>query len=1208
MQLAKRYLYLCVASLVVVTIAGQKARSADWPMWRHDAQRSGASPDETLPGELHPQWSRDCGPVQPAWADARLRFDASHEPVVLGRTMFVGSAATESVTAIDTRTGDRKWQFFAEGPVRFAPVAFEGRIYFGSDDGCLYCVDAESGELVWKYNAAPRARKVIGNDHLISVWPVRGGPVMADGKLYFTAGVWPFEGVFLHAIDVDGTETEPVASVSKLPGEVVAQGYAVASPSGVLIPCGRKPALQFDRSSETFGRPGSGTGYHVTASGPWVFHGGGVYNSVNRQKISLRAHRPVTRGDRVFTVLSNNAVACFDVEQFEWIEVKDRQGKPTKKQVFPVQWQVDGRAILAAAAECDGTIPEKSRPTVSIQAGNRLYGHWGNVLFAVDIPAAKSSVAAVSWSTTVPGEPASMLAADGRLFVATGDGLIHCFGPEKKEPAVHTLAQAKLQSTPSADKVARLLDCTKAKQGYGLVLGIGTGQILDELVRQSDLRLVAIDPDAKKIARIRRRFSDAGQYGSRVVARTGDPVTFSLPPYMANLIVSGDLEAAGVERGEPLVEAVYEALRPYGGVACAELTDGAHEDLGELAKQLSKARVQREGPFTLLTRAGALEGAADWTDEYADPANTMMSKDQRVKAPLGVLWFGGPAARPDLFYDRHQWSPSLAVIEGRMFIEGPRKLTAVDIYTGRILWQVPLKDGLSPGRRANWASTGFHFVAATDGIYLTYEKVCLVYDPATGEKIDELRLPEEEDRFGRIRISNDLLIVPVFGTVEKYGDVPVKIVAMDRHDGRIVWTKKSELSFPFLAVSDSRVFAFEGLMARLYENRERKGLVPSAEPFCNLKALDAATGEELWDRTTDQVVTWLAYSRETDVLVTSNKHGVKGWRGKDGAELWSKIAEGRGFRGHPENLWDKVILWKDRVIDQRGPGHAYDLQSGDRVMCEHPVTGESVPWEFTKNGHHCGYVIASEHLLTFRAATAGYTDMATGGTTHLHGFRSGCRNSLIPAGGVLSAPNFANGCTCDFQVFTSLALVHVPQADQWAYSAFGRPGARVRRVGINFGAPGSRQVADGSLWLNYPGKSGPAGDLQVTVEGEQPKWFCGHASQIQGNDLTWVAASGVEGISSVTVPLGAATSENRHYTLRMVFAEPNNHQVGQRVFDVCLGEKKLLADFDVVKESAGHNRMVVKEFQGVRGADTLQLSFEASVGEPVLCGLELVEE
>ena len=84
-------------------------------------------------------------------------------------------------------------------------------------------------------------------------------------------------------------------------------------------------------------------------------------------------------------------------------------------------------------------------------------------------------------------------------------------------------------------------------------------------------------------------------------------------------------------------------------------------------------------------------------------------------------------------------------------------------------------------------------------------------------------------------------------------------------------------------------------------------------------------------------------------------------------------------------------------------------------------------WEFTKIGHHCNYAIASEHLLTFRAGTAGFYDLENGGTSHLEGFRSGCRNSLIPANGVLNAPNFANGCTCSYAIFTSLAFVHVPE-------------------------------------------------------------------------------------------------------------------------------------------------------------------------------------
>ena len=90
---------------------------------------------------------------------------------------------------------------------RFAPVAWKGKVYFVSDDGYLYCVDAENGRLLWKFRGltqGKQVRKVIGHGRLVSLWPARGGPVLADGVIYFAAGIWPSEGIFVHAVDAYG--------------------------------------------------------------------------------------------------------------------------------------------------------------------------------------------------------------------------------------------------------------------------------------------------------------------------------------------------------------------------------------------------------------------------------------------------------------------------------------------------------------------------------------------------------------------------------------------------------------------------------------------------------------------------------------------------------------------------------------------------------------------------------------------------------------------------------------------------------------------------------------------------------------------------------------------------------------------------------------------------------------------------------------------
>ncbi|HBF16760.1 MAG TPA: hypothetical protein DDW37_03935, partial [Verrucomicrobiales bacterium] len=191
---------------IMVLIFSGLALGADWPMWRNDTGRTAQSA-EVLAENLSLQWSRRLPPLKPAYHDNRLQFDAGYEPIVLGKRLVVGSSRDDSVTAFDTETGEEVWKFFTDGPVRFAPVGSEGRIIFGSDDGCLYCVSGSNGALLWKKRAVPSNRKVIGNERMISVWPIRGGPVLDEGRVYFAAGVWPLEGTFVFCVDALTGET-----------------------------------------------------------------------------------------------------------------------------------------------------------------------------------------------------------------------------------------------------------------------------------------------------------------------------------------------------------------------------------------------------------------------------------------------------------------------------------------------------------------------------------------------------------------------------------------------------------------------------------------------------------------------------------------------------------------------------------------------------------------------------------------------------------------------------------------------------------------------------------------------------------------------------------------------------------------------------------------------------------------------------------------
>ena len=125
----------------------------DWPMWRYDYGRSASSPEE-LPNELHLLWSMKFDQREMVWDDPLnndlMHFDRVFEPIISGDLMFLGFNDNDKVAAINTTTGKKKWEFYTDGPVRLPVAAWEGKIYFTSDDGYLYCLSADKGKLLWK--------------------------------------------------------------------------------------------------------------------------------------------------------------------------------------------------------------------------------------------------------------------------------------------------------------------------------------------------------------------------------------------------------------------------------------------------------------------------------------------------------------------------------------------------------------------------------------------------------------------------------------------------------------------------------------------------------------------------------------------------------------------------------------------------------------------------------------------------------------------------------------------------------------------------------------------------------------------------------------------------------------------------------------------------------------------------------------------------
>ena len=1324
----------------------------DWPMWGGDAARTGVTSAE-LPDNLHLNWILQLRQPDAAWHSnqPRVQFDRAYEPVVAGKRMFVGSMVSDRVTAYDTDTGDELWRFYTEGPVRLAPAVSGDRVYFVCDDGYLYCLNAGDGQVEWKFFGAPFDRKVLGNDRLTSIFPARGAPVVYDDTVYFATSIWPFMGVFIHALDAATGEviwTNGGTGSMYLPQQhdrpafagISPQGYLAATDEYLLVAGGQTAPAILDRRTGQFSHVNlhsrnmatkGGGSYRVRATDDFFVIDDDLFR-MSDGKYLAKVHDPVITENTIIGIDKSFMMREFDREM-RVKSIVDRKGRPAAKA------ELNQLAYGSFYPQLD---------KVHLMAGTQLFCTGENGLVAgVAVPDSPGEHD-VRWSAVVKGNPLTVVAADEKLFVSTDQGAIYCYaGDEPSGAGPRTINEVRehgpLQSVKddvTQTRVRKLLNETGVNRGYGVVLGIGDGELLDALLSNSDLNLVVLEPDTNKVKEHRRRLDDADVYGERVTIFSGDLLSIQLPPYLASFIVSEDLEAAGFAQGQPFVEKLFHSLRPYGGVACLKLPAIDHRQFADWVAmaELQNGLVSRtqNDSYALLTRMGALPDTDDWTHQYANAGNTVVSKDKLVKSPMGILWFGGPSNEKVL--PRHGHGPNPQVAGGRLYIEGRDMLRCVDVYTGQLLWE---REFLDLGKNYDYTShepgagaIGSNYVSLEDNVYVIQGNTCYRLDAATGVTMTTFKTPAvpgstERADWGFLSVQGDVIVAGIqpveFTThafnlremrrhkqdfydvirswkdfepedldedawpppaivanlnklmfssdmiskipedvrervaaeeleqqlqeylaggperekdatgiklkrqlLEKYYSLPRyrsprvgtyaavskrssrRLVGIDRFKGERLWEVPARFSFRHntIASGNGKVFALDRLDDALQQHRRRRG---EQEPEqSQIIALDVHTGQQLWSSQRRVFGTFLSYSEEHDVVLQAgsaagdramdeSSKGMVAYRGEDGTELWENDVSYSG----------PLMLHHETVYSQPNPGLALNLLTGDRIRRAHPVSGEAVDWSYCREGG-CNTAIGSEHLITFRSSAAGFFDLSgDGGTGNWGGFRSSCSSNLIPANGVLNAPDYTRTCSCAFQNRSSLALVHMPEVDVWTFNRFNWDGKRVRRAGLNFGAPGDRRAPDGQLWLDYPSVGGSSPDIPVNVEGDNVEYFRQHPTHVTGDDYTWVACSGVYGASSIKISLvETEVVAKKPYTVRLHFVEMDDVVGADRIFDVLIQDRVVLADFNVLQHAGSVKHSVIREFHGIEVGEQVSIELVAKSERTVICGVELAAE
>ena len=1207
-----------------------KGQYYDWPMWRFDHNRSASTPEQ-LADNLYLQWKVSYSPRIPVWDDPLnqnlMQFDRIFEPIVAENKIFIGFNDQDKVAALDINSGKELWHFFTDGPVRM-PLAYDkGKLFFTGDDGFLYCLNASDGELIWKKLLAPSSAKLLGNKRFISMWPARGGIVIRDNIIYTAASIFPLMGTFIYAINTEdgsviwkneGTGSNYILQPHRSPAfaDVAPQGCFTLSGNKLLVAGGRTVPAGFDAASGEelyYQLAASGkTGGAFTCANDRVFFNHfrerltTMYDSDNGNKlIPVAGEYPVIEGNKIYFSGKNiTAVLLNDSKRFDTL------------------WSAD--------------IPAT---TDLIKAGNCLYAADTTGIYAVRIK--ENSKPELVWKYSSEKVIDRLVASNGKLIAVTNDGTIMVFG----DKPVEKIAEFR---SPAADirkvtsKAGKLINRTETDGGYALVFGPDI-KLLKGLIAGTTLSIIAYEKDASKVTALREYFNKLGIYADRLMFLECEKPNPVLPKYFSSLtVINGNFGF-----NNEFLNMIYESTRPYGGKIVISKAVEDREDLTGSFRDLNLygAVIETGTPYSLITREGALEGAASWTHNYGDIANTVKSDDKMVKAPLGILWFGGNSNMDVL--PRHGHGPGEQVIDGRLIIEGINGISARDVYTGRVLWkrdfeklvddswlvyydetydeENPLDTKYNQVHLPGANARGTNFIATREYVYIIEGEKCNLVDIRTGDLVKTFSTGDDNTKeLGYIGVYDDLLILgnnfSEFQGMEndsiriknpKFTDYNLtasrELIVMNRFTGEKLWNLTGNHGFIHNSViaGDGILFCLDKLPQYLETRLRRRGEAPPQGS--RLLYIDIRTGRIINEVTEDVFGTWLGYSSEHKLLLQATRPSRDMLNGEEGERMivYNVVTKAK--------VWDKAlrysnppILHNDRIYSE---GAGFHLLTGDPLLEKDPITGEDLKWTF-KREYGCGIVAASEHLLTFRSASAGFVNLDVfEGTGSLGGWKASCSTNLVVADGVLNSPDYTRTCQCPYQNQTSLALVYMPWMTYWTNSNYKWSGKRIKQFGLNMNAPGDRTSDKKTLWIEFPFIQGYDPGIPVKIDTVGFFRIRKEPISVVSEDTPWVSASAVGGIRSMEIALSAEPElTETSYTVNLYFSELESKKPGERVFNVRIQGNTVLDNFDIAKETGRTDKEIVKTFSGVRAGETLKLELVPVNGNTIISGIELIEE
>ncbi len=140
----------------------------DWPMYHADPEHSA---EGAGPTNLALKWTFK--------GDATIQSS----PTLVDGVCYFGTQLG-TIYAIDANTATELWSFQTDHWVKSTVAVVNGKLYTGTDDGNIYCLNAANGNQLWKKSAGGIKRNPLNALTYVGADNSRSSPIVVGGRVY----------------------------------------------------------------------------------------------------------------------------------------------------------------------------------------------------------------------------------------------------------------------------------------------------------------------------------------------------------------------------------------------------------------------------------------------------------------------------------------------------------------------------------------------------------------------------------------------------------------------------------------------------------------------------------------------------------------------------------------------------------------------------------------------------------------------------------------------------------------------------------------------------------------------------------------------------------------------------------------------------------------------------------------------------------------